>query len=350
MSHDVLFIPGPTEVRPEILAAMSRPMIGHRSAACKELVLRLREKLRPVFGTQAHVLFETCPATALMEAGMRNLARKRALVLTCGAFSERWHQIALACGKEADVLAVDWGRANGADAVAAALATGRHDVVTVTHNETSTGVINPLREIAAVVRRHPDVLLMVDAVTSLAGVPLEFDELGLDLAFAGTQKCLALPPGLTVFALSDRALARAAEVPARGWLMDFVRMAKGFQAGETSATPSLPHMFALDLQLDCIRAEGLSRRFERHAQMARMTQDWATRRGLAMFPDEGCRSPTVSTIRAGTLDLDAFLGAVRKKGFVVSNGYGKLKGATFRIGHMGDHSPETLQRLLDAMG
>src|SRR6186997_2966705 len=191
MTHDILYIPGPTEVRPEILAEMARPLIGHRSGACKELVLRIAQKLSPVFGTAQPALFETCPATALMEAAMRNLVRKRVLVLACGAFSERWHQIALSCGKESDQLAVEWGRANRPEELEKALATGRYDAVTITHNETSTGAINPLAALAAVARKHQDVLVLVDAVSSLGGVAVDFDQSGLDLVFAGTQKCLA---------------------------------------------------------------------------------------------------------------------------------------------------------------
>src|SRR5262245_13863891 len=173
MSHEILFIPGPTEVRPEILAAMARPLIGHRSAACKELVLRISKKLSPVFGTVTPGLFETCPATALMEAAIRNLVKKRVLVLACGAFSERWHQIALSCGKESDALGVEWGKANGAEDLARALATKRYDAVTITHNETSTGVMNPLAELAAIARQHEDVLILVDAVSSLGGAPVD---------------------------------------------------------------------------------------------------------------------------------------------------------------------------------
>jgi predicted phosphoserine aminotransferase len=349
MTHDVLFIPGPTEVRPEILAAMSRPMIGHRSSACKDLVLRLARGLSPIFGTARPALFETCPATALMEAAMRNLVRKRVLVLTCGAFSERWHKIAQTCGKEADALAVEWGRANGPDELARALASGRYDAVTITHNETSTGAMNPLAELAGVARRHDDVVVMVDVVSSLAGAPVDFDTNGLDLAFAGSQKCLALPPGLTVYALSERALARAAEVAGRGWLLDFVRAAKAFETGETSATPSIPHLFALEAQLAAIAAEGLPARFGRHAAMARRTQRFAKDVGLSMFPEPSAWSPTVSTLSAGAVDVERLIAAVRKRGFVLSNGYGKLKGRTFRIGHMGDHAPERLEALLSAI-
>ena len=345
MTHDVLFVPGPTEVREEIRAHMARPLIGHRSRACVELVQRLRPALAPIFGTASLPLFESVPATALMEAGLRNLVRQRALVLTCGAFSERWHEIALAAGKQADSLAVEWGRANRPDDLRRALATGEYDAVTITHNETSTGVMNPLAELCAVAREF-DALVLVDAVSSLAGAPVDVDRNGIDFCFAGVQKCLALPPGISVYALSERALARAAEIPGRGWLLDFVRAKRGLDQGETLATPSIAHLFALEAQLGAIAAEGLAARHARHAAMAERTRAWAASRGLSMFSEAPHHSPTVSTIRAGAPDVDQLVARARAAGFVLSNGYGKLKGLTFRVGHMGDHRLETLERLL----
>jgi predicted phosphoserine aminotransferase len=327
---------------------MARPLIGHRSSACKELVQRLRPKLAPLFGTAGLPLFESCPATALMEAGVRNLVRERALVLTCGAFSERWHEIALGAGKRADALPVDWGRANRAGELRRALATGAYDAVTITHNETSTGVMNPLPELTAAAREF-DVLVLVDAVSSLAGAPVDFDRNGIDFCFAGVQKCLALPPGLSVYALSERALRRAAEIPGRGWLLDFVRAVRGLDKGETPATPSIPHLFALEAQLDAIAAEGLPARFARHAAMAERTRAWAAARGLSMYSEAPHHSPTVSAIAAGGRDVEALVRRARAAGFVLSNGYGKLKGLTFRIGHMGDHRIEALERLLASL-
>jgi predicted phosphoserine aminotransferase len=348
MSHRRLFIPGPTEVRPEILARCAEPVIGHRGAECKALVGRLLAGLKPVFGTQGLTLFETCPATALMEASVRNLVRKKLLVLTCGAFSERWHEIALACGKDADALPVEWGSANQPGVLDQILKEGRYDAVTVTHNETSTGVMNPLREIAAVARKH-DCLMLVDAVSSLGGAPVDFDANGLDFCFAGTQKCLAIPPGLTVYALSTRALDRASKNPGRGWMFDFIRAAKSFEKSETLATPALSLMYALDAQLAAIAAEGMEARFARHRAMAERTWDWAARNGFEMFPGTGDRSPTVSCLKLSGRDKDALAAKARAAGFELGDGYGKLKETTFRIGHMGDHTLDTLNALLAAL-
>ncbi len=352
--HDRLFIPGPTEVYPEILQQLARPQFGHRSPHCVAMVGRLREKLAPVFGTAQHVLFESCPATALMEAAIRNLVPTRSLHLTCGAFSERWHRVALACGREADSVSVEWGAVLYPDQLRAALDAKRYDAVCITHNETSTGVMNPLPELAAVLREFPDTLLLVDAVTSLAGAPLDFDRLGLDLAFASTQKCLALPAGFTVYALSERALVQAQEVPNRGWLLDFVRAAAGLAAGKPIATPSIPHLYALDAQLDRIAIEGLGQRFLRHQQMATRVRAWCAANGLRMFGDPEHLSPTTAAIRTqrrggASLDIAALLASARDGGFVIGNGYGRLAGETFRIGHMGDHSVAELDRLLEVL-
>ncbi len=349
MSHDILFLPGPTEVRPEVLAAMAKPLIGHRSAAMKDLVARIRRRLSPVFGTEGAVLFESCPATALMEAGLRNLVAKRALILTNGAFSERWAGIAAAAGVETETLAVPWGRAHDAADLEAALRSGRFDAVTVTHSETSTGILNPLPELAAVVRRFPDILLLVDVVSSLAGVPVDFDRNGLDFAFAGTQKCLAAPPGITVFALSERALGRAGSLARRGFLLDFPGALRSLDRGETLATPAIPQLFALDVQLDHILGEGLPARYARHTRMAERTRAWAGSRDFAMFGDTARLSPAVGTIVPRGETGGDVVARAAAAGFAVSNGYGQLRDRTFRIGHMGDHDEETLDRLLTAL-
>ncbi|MFQ5506678.1 MAG: pyridoxal-phosphate-dependent aminotransferase family protein, partial [Planctomycetota bacterium] len=275
MDHEILFIPGPTEVRPEILKELARPQIGHRSRACIELVLELRERLSVLFGTTRPAFFESCPATALMEAAVRNLVPKggKVLNLCCGAFSERWHSISKAVGRDATALAVDWGKANLPSELAVALQGAEYDALTITHNETSTGLMNPLAELAEVAHRFPGLLVLVDCVSSLAGTAIDFDSNDLDLALASTQKCLALPGGFCVYALSERAMRRAEEVPERGWLLDFLRADEGLARGKTVATPSIPHLFALLEQLDRIEREGLEARFARHREMAERTRD-----------------------------------------------------------------------------
>lgn len=346
--HDILFIPGPVEVDAELRQIMAKPLVGHRSTGFIAEVKAIGAKLPSLFLTRAHALFENCPATALMEAGVRNLVRKRVLHLTCGAFGERWVEVSQACGRQTATLAVDWGEANTADALRSHLASAAHyDAVAITHNETSTGVLNPLRELAAVVREMaPDTLILVDAVTSLAGAELRFDDWGLDLAFAGTQKCLALPPGLCVFAVSERAMQRAATMPDRGFLLDFVRQRDGLAEGKTVATPCVPLVFALSRQLDRIAAEGMENRWRRHLAMRDTVVAWADAHGFEFQVEPPFRSPTVSTIKRSGRVVKDLLARARSAGFVLGNGYDKLKDHTFRIGHMGDHDVARLQRLL----
>jgi aspartate aminotransferase-like enzyme len=350
--HDVLFLPGPVEVDPELRAILAMPAIGHRSQRCKAEIEKVCAALQGLFRTRSAALFENCPATALMEASIRNLVTERVLHLTCGAFSERWHLISQSCGRSADAVAAPWGVANDVASLERALReNGPYDAVAITHNETSTGVLNPLEDLCATVRRvAPQTLILVDVVTSLAGCDVRFDDWGIDVAFAGTQKCLALPPGLTVYAVSERALAKAATIERRGWLLDFVRASQGLAKAETVATPSVPLIFALSRQLERIAAEGLERRFARHEAMQRQTAEWANAHGFTFFPAEpAARSRTVSCLNASGHDVDELANRARAARFVIDRGYGALKGKTFRIGHMGDHDEARLARLLASM-
>jgi aspartate aminotransferase-like enzyme len=349
--HPILFLPGPTEVDAELRQIMAAPLVGHRSAGFVAAVQDVCQRLKTLFRTQAQVAFETCPATALMEAMLRNLvpADGRTLHLAGGAFGERWAKIAHDCGRQPTTLAVPWGQAHEPQALRRALADGGpYAAVAITHNETSTGVLQPLRELAAVVREaQPEALVLADVVTALAGAELEFDRWGLDGAFAGTQKCLALPPGLTVYALSERALARAKTVPARGFLFDFVRAVPETNAGKPLATPCVPLVFALQRQLQRIERETLPARWQRHRALRDATLDWARAHELQPFvAADAARSPTVGCFHASGRDVKQMAERASTAGFKIDQGYGDLKGRTFRIGHMGDHTVERLQQCL----
>ena len=352
--HPVLFIPGPTEVDAELRQIMAMPLLGHRDPKFVAVVQDVCQQLRSLFVTRQHAAFETCPATALMEAGIRNLVPRggRSLHLVCGAFSERWQKIGKLCGRDAQAMTVPLGQGHDPAALAARL---RQEppvaAVMITHNETSTGVLEPLQQLAAVVREcQPDALVCVDVVTSLAGAELRFDDWGLDFAFAGTQKCLALPPGLCVYALSDRAMARAATVEERGFLLDFLRAVKDTNEGKTLATPCVPLVYALQRQLQRVAAETLDGRQARHLAMRAATLAWAERAGFAPFvADPALRSPTVSCIDARGGDVDTLAKKASAAGFKLDKGYGDLKGKAFRIGHMGDHPLTRLQQLLTAL-
>lgn len=342
-----LFIPGPTEVAPEVLAEMARSAIGHRTPACAELWASCREGLRRLFQTEQEILMLTGPASAFMEAAIRNFVSRKSLHLVCGAFSKRWYEMAVACGKEATAFEVPWGEGFRPEALDAALAMGDYEAVTLVHNETSTGVMNPLAELAEVVQGHPEVLLLVDTVSSLAGAPVAFDDMKLDFCLAGVQKALALPAGLAVAAVSERALQRAAEVADRGWFLDVLRLVTSNQKEQSPTTPSTAHLYALQFQLQRIFEEGLVARWQRHAAMSERTQAWALQQGFELFAADGFRSQTVSCIGRG--DGPDFVPALQnllQQGLLVSNGYGKLKNQTFRIGHMGEHRMSDLEDLL----
>ena len=346
MSHKRLFIPGPTEVRVENLAALARPQIGHRSDEFKQLYRAVRPKLRELLRTEGKVFLFASSSTGLWEAAIRNCVAERVLCCMQGAFSDRWLRVAEANGKQAERLQVEWGRAITAEAVERALARGGFDAVTLVHNETSTGVMNRLDEIAAVMARHPDVLFLVDAVSSLGGAPVDVDRLGIDVCLAGVQKALALPAGLALASVSPRALERAARIPHRGYYFDFLEMLKYDERDQTPATPAIPQIHALDAQLDAIRAEGLDQRFARHAALARIVQDWARAR-FALFAEEGYESATVTCVRntrgISVAELNRALG---QQFAAISNGYGDLKEKTFRIAHMGDTQEWEIRGLL----
>ncbi len=346
MAHKRLFIPGPTEVRSENLSALARPQIGHRSAEFQELYSRVNSKLKKLLSTKSHVFLFTCSSTGVWEAAIRNCVNERVLCCMQGAFSDRWFKVAESNGKPAAQLKVEWGRAITAEAVDRELSSGKYDAITVVHNETSTGVMNHLDEIAEVMRNYPDVIFTVDAVSSMAGAPLAVDELGIDICLAGLQKAFSLPAGLAVASISPKAIEKARKIKNRGYYFDFLEMLKYDERNQTPSTPAIPQIFALDAQLDDILAEGIEQRFARHAGLAKIVRDWG-RRHFEMFPEEGYESPTVSCIRNTTgfsvADLNKELGTQYA---MISNGYGVLKEKTFRIGHMGDTQEWEIRGLL----
>jgi len=212
-----LFIPGPVEVSAKTFAAMTTPMIGHRSGDFKDLYREIHPRLQTVFQTSKQVYLSTSSAWGIMEGAIRNLVNKGVLNCMCGAFSDKWYDVSKRCGKEAGSLQVEWGEPIDPAALDQALATGKYDALTLIHNETSTGLMNPLAEISEVVKKYPDVVFIVDTVSSFSALPIPMDELGIDMMITGSQKALALPPGFSLFACSDKAMERAAQVSGRGY-------------------------------------------------------------------------------------------------------------------------------------
>jgi predicted phosphoserine aminotransferase len=348
-NHKQLIIPGPVEVRREILEAQTEWMIGHRSKTFEALFARLQEKLKKVFLTENRVILSGSSGTGLWEGASRNCIRddRKVLHLVGGAFSERWADVSRLNGKQVDVIEVEWGRAFAPQMVAEALQNDRYDAVCVVHNETSTGVTNPIREIAQVVRQYDDTLLLVDTVSGFLGIELRTDEWGIDIALTSSQKAFGLPPGIAFAAVSDRVLKRAEEIPYRGYYFDFIELDKSLQKNNTPATPPISLMFAADRQLDDILSEGLENRWQRHTDMRDVTINWAKSRAMGVYAQEGYRSPTVTCVNNGrNISVDEMATFMGGKGFSMDKGYGKIKGRTFRIAHMGDMQMSTLEEVL----
>src|SRR6185436_8769823 len=299
MGHVKLHIPGPVEVSEKTFRAFCQPMIGHRGQGFKDLYARIQPKLQQLLATKQLVYLSTSSAWGVMEGAIRNLVTKKVLNCMCGAFSDKWLDVSQRCGKQAEGLKVEWGQPIRAEAIDKKLATGQFDAITLIHNETSTGVMSPLGEIAALKGKYPDVMFIVDAVSSLSAVKIEFDALGLDVLLAGTQKALALPPDLAVFACSPAALAKAATSKDRGYYFDFVEFQKNAEQNMTPSTPSIPHTYALSSKLDEFFAEGLEHRYARHRQTNQMTRDWAARHGFTPFPETGFESLTLTCVNNG---------------------------------------------------
>ncbi|MFH1848830.1 MAG: alanine--glyoxylate aminotransferase family protein [archaeon] len=344
--HKKLFIPGPTEVNGDVLAEMARPMIPHRGSEFSELYRTVIPKVQRLLYTGNKIFLSTSSATGLMEGAVRNCVKKKCLSLVCGAFSKRWHEITLANGKEADALEVPWGMAIKPEMVDERLSTGEYDAVTLVHNETSTGIQNPLKEIAGVVRKYPDVMFMVDTVSSMGGIRIDVDELGIDVCLASVQKALALPPGFAICSISQGAFKRSEQVKNRGYYFDFQAFLKYDGKGETIVTPSIPHFYALNRQLDRMFAEGLENRFARHTKMAEICREWA-RRHFGLYPEAGYESDTLTVIRnTRQIDVSNLNAELAKKGKCIANGYGKIKDETFRIAHLGELTVADINELL----
>lgn len=350
------FLPGPTEVTDEVLAAQTRPMIGHRGKGMEDLLGRIQPALQRVFRTSRPVYVSSSSATGLMEGALRNGARRKVLSLVNGAFSDRFHTIALACGLEADALEVEWGEVHTPDRVAEALRGGGYDAVTVVHSETSTGALNPIAELATVAHAAGDVVLLVDSVSGVAGVPVESDAWALDFVLTGSQKAFALPPGLAFGVAQPNLLERAAAQRGRGIYFDFLEFEKFTLKNQTPNTPAVSLLYALASQLERMDAETMPARWARHEAMARRTWAWADEmsgRGVPVrvLAPEGHRSWTVTCLTVPPGKKGGEVNAAMKaRGITISAGYGKLKDSTIRIGHMGEHTLAELEVVLGALG
>jgi aspartate aminotransferase-like enzyme len=347
------FLPGPTEVHPDVLAAQTGQMIGHRGRAIQDLMSTIAGGLQVVFQTTRPVVVSTSSATGLMEAAIRNgVNRGRVLSLVNGAFSSRFADIARSCGKEVDTWEVAWGAVHPPDELEARLSAGQFEAVTLSQSETSTGALQDLEEIAGVVASYPDTLLLVDSVTGIAGVETLTDVWGVDFILTGSQKALAVPPGLAFGVASEPMLERARTIVDRGWYFDLERLMVNLERSQTPATPAVSLLYALEVQLQRILSEGMEARWKRHLAMQDRVIGWVATmsdsgKGVELLAGEGQRSPTVSCLTVA--DPPEVVSSMRERGWVIGGGYGKLKDETVRIGHMGDHTVDQLDLLLEVL-
>lgn len=352
LTNGTFFLPGPTEVRPEILAQLTRPMLPHRGAEFEAVYARCDAGLRPIFRTARPVYIASASATGLMEGAIRCAPAGAVLALVNGAFSERFAQVASSCGRTVIRDDVALGQHHTPERLARLLQESGARAVTLTHSETSTGAMNEVEALARVAHEHGAVIL-VDSVTGLAGAPLECDAWDLDFAFTGSQKALALPPGLALGVASRSFIEAAATIPHRGTYFDLVEFEKYAVKSQTPNTPAISLFFALAAQVEAIALEGIEQRWARHRAMQQHTVSWVERLAVELSPaiavlaPESGRSPTVTCITLPPgLTGPAVAAEVSRRGYVIGAGYGALRDTTIRIGHMGDHTESGLEGCL----
>jgi len=346
-----LFCPGPTNVKEDVLQKMATPMISHRTKEASKLQKDISNKMKKLMYTKNEILLSSSSACGLMEGAIRSCTQKRAAVFTCGVFGNQWYQMARTNNIPCDKFEAEWGKPTTKETVKSALDSGKYDLITVTHNETSTGIMNPIEEIAGAMKNYPEIIFCLDTVSSLGGVKVEVDKLGVDICLASTQKCLALPPGFSICSISEKAIEAAKKVEFRGSYFDLLRLYDWVKEKEYQypSTPSLPHMFSLNYQLDKILEEGLENRFARHIKVANYVRTWV-KNNFALFAEEKYASNTVTCVKnTKGIDVEELNKALGEKGYIISNGLEKIKNKTFRIGHMGESTLLDITELLSVI-
>ena len=342
-----LFIPGPTHVSNEILEAFKTPQIGHRTPEISELISEVITGIQKILNTQNHIYLVSHPATGLWEMAIRNSVKKKVLHCVNGAFSKKWVKVSDSVGVDYDILEYSWGKGINPRDIRDKLSTGDYDAVALVHNETSTGVMSDMNAIGNVLRDFPDVYLLVDAVSSMAGIEIQVDSCDIDFILASTQKAWGLPAGFSIAAVSSKFIQQSVNISNKGYILDVATYEKYYAKKQTPYTPSIPHLFGLKKVLEIIFDEGLEARWQRHKDMASFVQNWALRMGQSLYADEGFRSDTVTSINNDMgWDINTINDSLLSKGFRMDRGYGDLKGKVFRIPHMGNIFMEDLEEYL----
>jgi aspartate aminotransferase-like enzyme len=345
-----LFIPGPVHVLPEVLEQLSRYTLGHRGKEYSQLHGETVEMLKKAFFTDQNVFLSTSSASGIWEAAIRNCVKtdEKVLATCCGAFSDKWANVIEACGRQCDRLKVDWGKPVTAEMIDKELSKGGYAAITMVYNETSTGLTNPVYEISEMMKeKYPDVLVFVDSVSAMVGLPLHFDDLGWDVTFASVQKAFAIPPGLAVALVSNRALDKSNDVPDRGYYFDFQNFAKSAQKSQTPTTPVIPHIMALNYQCSRLLDEGMEAVWERHKKMGDYVRAWA-KKYFDLYCEDQYASNTLTAVKntKGINVAETIKTLQEKHNTIFGNGYGKTKEEAFRIAHMGDINMDDLKELL----
>jgi serine---pyruvate transaminase len=330
--------PGPTPVPPEVLAASAAPVIHHRGPDFRELMLRVLARLQEVCRTRNDVLLFTGSGSAAFESAIVNLLSpgERVLVVTAGAFGDRWSALSAAYGADVHELRYSWGETPQPDDLRTRLHETGAEVVVVVHSETSTGVVVDVQALARVVREAGG-LVVVDAVSSLGAVPVEVDAWGLDVVVAGSQKALMTPPGLSLTTVSTSAWERSKRSTMPRFYFDWERMHAALATGSTPFTPAVTLVAALDVALGLLLEEGLDAAFARHAALGRACREGAKAMGLELYSPDEERSAVVTAILAPEgVDAKELVLELRDRfGITVAGGHGELGTRMFRIGHIG---------------
>ena len=346
-----LHIPGPVDVSDGAYQALTTPVMGHRSPDFVDLYQKCQPILQKLFMTEDPVFLSTSSAWGVMEGAIRNLCGKKVLCCMCGAFSDKWLDVAKRCGKNADALSVEWGSHIDPALLDQKLSSGEYDLVTLVHNETSCGMMNPLKEIMKVLAKYPSVFSVIDTVSSFSVVPIPKDEWGIDVMLTGSQKALALPPGLALFSVSQRAFDRAKSIEGRGYYFDFIEFLKNHEKGMTPSTPVIPLIHSLHYTLEKILEEGIEQRHQRHDQLNQRVHQWVESNGFELLPEKQYASKSLTCV-SNKLEIDVagFVKTLREeKKLSIDGGYGKIKGKTFRISNMGNESTDSIDLLLNQM-
>jgi len=348
-----LRIPGPTPVPPRVLEASARPMINHRGREFVSILERVTKRLKEFFLTQNDLFILTTSGTGAMETTVVNTLSPgdRVLVISIGAFGDRFANIAEAYGAVVSRLDYEWGKAADPEDVRRALAADPAiKAVLVTHNETSTGVTNPLEDIAKVVREF-DKLLLVDAVSSLSAIPVRTDDWGLDFVATGSQKGWMVPPALAMVSVSPRAWEAHAQAKMPRYYFDITAAKNYLERGQTPWTPAVSVFFGLDLALEMMAQEGLENIFARHRRLGQFTRDGVKALGLQLFADERFASDTVTAVKVPEGVDGKTLNRLCEDEYdlIIAGGQAKLAGKIFRIGHLGFVSEEDIKAALDVL-